>query len=401
MKSRAPIGISSRAASAAPYAERSAVRSQHPLILISCGEASGEVYAVEVAEQLRRLLPEARLVGVGGERLASRVDELWAGLDELSVMGFTEVLRHLPRLRRLREGLADRAERERLALLLAVDYPGFHVSLAGAMKKRGVPTLAYIPPKTWSWGAWRNRSLRKSVQRSAVIFPFEENYYRERGIDARFVGHPLLDRHADLLSQPPRRREGLLLVPGSRTQEIRRIGPTMGRAASRLLKAGQVDRIRVSQAPTVSVGELEGLLREIPEAELVGGRLVEHLLGSRAAIVCSGTATVETALSRTPHAIVYRTSPITYALARGLVTVDMIGMANIVLGRMAFPEFLQGGLRSEPLAQTLSPLLITDSAEACAQTEAFAELHERLGRGEGAGANVARMAVEILDAEPA
>jgi lipid-A-disaccharide synthase len=127
---------------------------------------------------------------------------------------------------------------------------------------------------------------------------------------------------------------------------------------------------------------------------------MEHLLGAEAAIVCSGTATVETALSGTPHAIVYRTSALTYAMARCLVTVDMIGMANIVLGRKAFPEFLQGGLRSGPLAACLASLLEPDSPQAQAQREASAELHERLGKGAGAGANVARMACELLDSRP-
>jgi lipid-A-disaccharide synthase len=164
---------------------------------------------------------------------------------------------------------------------------------------------------------------------------------------------------------------------------------------------GKVARVRVSQAPTVSTAELRPLLDAVPQAELVEGRLMEHLLRSRAAIVCSGTATVETALSRTPHAIVYRTSPLTYAVARGLVTVDMIGMANIVLERKAFPEFLQGGLRSEPLAESVSQLLDPDSDMVAKQRESFEELHRRLGRGAGAGANVARMAGEILDATPA
>jgi lipid-A-disaccharide synthase len=367
-------------------------------VLISCGEASGETYAAEVAEHLRKRRPDLRLVGVGGELLAAQVESRWASLEELSVMGFAEVLRHLPRLRRLRERLAARAREEGVDLLVAVDYPGFHVSLAGAMARRGIATLHYIPPKTWSWGAWRNRSLRRNVRRCAVIFPFEEAYYQERGIDARFVGHPLLDRHGETLTRPADRREGLLLVPGSRAQEIQRVGPVMARAAALLQREGRVERIRVSQAATVDPRWLAPLRAVLPSVEVVEGPLMDHLRRAAAAVVCSGTATVETALSRTPHAICYRTSPLTYAVARALATVPAIGMANIVLGRVAFPEFLQGGLRERPLAAALGPLLEPGSDAVRAQEAAFDELTRRLGRGEGAGANVAAMAVEMLDA---
>ena len=348
-------------------------------LLISCGEASGEIYAAEVAEQVRRRRPDLRLVGVGGAVLARHLDEQWADLDELSVMGFAEVVRHLPRLHRLRERLAARARREGVDLLLAVDYPGFHVSLAGAMKQRGIPTLHYIPPKTWSWGAWRNRGLRAKVRRCAVIFPFEEAYYRQRGIPARFVGHPLMDRHAEALARPPGAREGLLLVPGSRAQEIQRIGPVMARAAARLRAEGRVGPVRVSRAPTVAEALLAPLRAELPDLQVVEGPLMDHLLQAAAAMVCSGTATVETALSRTPHAICYRTSPLTYLVARRLATVPAIGMANIVLGRKAFPELVQKDLGTRALAAAVAPLLLSDSPEVAAQRRAFDEVAEKLG----------------------
>ncbi|HKI83653.1 MAG TPA: lipid-A-disaccharide synthase [Candidatus Krumholzibacteria bacterium] len=369
-------------------------------VLISCGEPSGENYASELAHQLKIERPEVRLVGIGGSRLNEQVEQIWAGLDELSVMGFAEVIRHLPRLRRLRERIAERAREEGVDLLLAVDYPGFHLSLAGAMKKRGIKTLHYIPPKTWSWGAWRNRALRASVHRCAVIFPFEENYYREHGIDATFVGHPLLDQHAAVLESGAARREGLLLIPGSRPQEIRRIGPSMAQAACRLRAEGAVNRVRVSRAPGLPRGLLAEMTQLCPELELVEGPLIQHLISSELAIVCSGTASVETALSRTPHVIVYRTSRLTYAVARQLATVQAIGMSNIVLGRTAFPEFLQKELHPESLVAAMRQLLDPKSAARAEQERAFDELFKCLGKGEGAARNVARMALQILDEKP-
>ncbi len=369
-------------------------------VLISCGEPSGENYASDLARQLKIERPELWLVGVGGSRLQEQVGEIWAGLEELSVMGFAEVIRHLPRLRRLREKIAERAREEGIKLLVAVDYPGFHLSLAGAMKKRGIKTLHYIPPKTWSWGAWRNRALRASVHRCAVIFPFEEGYYRQRGIDATFVGHPLLDQHAAVLHRGKTRREGLLLVPGSRPQEIRRIGPSMAEAARRLRAEGAVDRVRVSRAPGLPVELLAEMAQLCPSLEIVEGPLIEHLISAEVAIVCSGTASVETALSRTPHAIVYRTSRLTYAVARQLATVEAIGMSNIVLGRTAFPEFLQKELHPESLVAAMRKLLDPHSAERLRQERAFDELFRCLGKGEGAARNVARMALQMLDEEP-
>lgn len=369
-------------------------------VLISCGEQSGENYATELARQLRLERTQLRLVGVGGARLQKQVEEMWAGLDELSVMGFAEVIRHLPRLRRLREKLADRARQEGIDLLLAVDYPGFHLSLAGAMKRRGIKTLHYIPPKTWSWGAWRNRALRANVHRCAVIFPFEENYYRERGIDATFVGHPLLDQHAEVLRSGETERTGLLLIPGSRPQEIRRIGPSMAEAACRLRAEGRVGRVRVSRAPGLPHELLAEMAKLCPELEIVEGPLIQHLVAAEVAIVCSGTASVETALSRTPHAIVYRTSRLTYAVARRLATVEAIGMSNIVLGRTAFPEFLQKQLHPESLVAAVRELLDPASTARTNQERAFDELHRCLGKGEGAARNVARMALQILDETP-
>ncbi len=366
-------------------------------ILISSGEISGEGYAVEVARWLHRLQPDWTLFGVGGEALGAEVSDRWATIDELSVMGFAEVIRHLPRLQRLRSRLVRRIASEGVDLLLAVDYPGFHLSLAGALRGRSVQVLHYIPPKTWSWGAWRNRSIRRNIDQCAVIFPFEEEYYRSRGIPARFVGHPLADRHAAALAAGEERREGLLLAPGSRPQELRRIGPVMARSAAALRSMGRVETVRVSRAASIDPALLRSCLAPLGEVEVVEGPLFEELRRSEAAMVCSGTASVETALSRTPHLIVYRTSPVTYLLARALATVESIGMANIVLGRRVFPEFVQGGLREDALVSSMVKLLDPHSRERSEQEKGFDELAARLGTARGAAENVAHMAVEMLD----
>lgn len=363
-------------------------------ILLSSGEASGERYAAAVAEALRARDPELRLVGVGSGTLQAAGVELWAQRSDLEVMGFLEVVRHLPRLRRLGGVLERRARTEGVDLFLPVDYPGFHISLAGRLRRHGIAVLDLIPPKTWSWGAWRVRTLRRNVDRCAVIFPFEEPYYREQGVDATFVGHPL----AAETPSPEGPREGLLLVPGSRRQELGSVGVTMGRAARRLREAGVVERIRVSRAPGVELDWLRGLRDAAGDCDVVEGRLEPWLRGAEVALVTSGTASLETALAGTPHVVVYRTSPVTYALARMMATVEHIGMANIVLGRRAFPELLQGALSEDTLVDAAAPLL--GGTEAEAQRGACRELRESL-TGDRWADRVAGLAIDMLDARAA
>ncbi len=367
-----------------------------PCVFLSAGETSGELYATEVARALRARNPDLQLVGVGGDRLAAAGVELWARSEDLAVMGFLEVVKHLPRLRRLATQLAERASQRGVDLFLPVDYPGFHIHVAQQLRKREIPTLDFIPPKTWSWGRWRLRALRRAVRRCAVIFPFEQTYYRQHGIDAHFVGHPLMDLHQAELDAPRTRRDGeLLLVPGSRRQELANVGPVLGRVAASLLADGSVRRVVVSQAPHVEDAWLAPLMDACPQAQVSNDELFGRLLGSSAAIVTSGTASLEAALAGVPHAIVYRTSPVTYAIARRLATVSHIGMANIALERRAFPEFLQGDFRVEPLTRCMAGLLDPASASRQDQRASSHELRGLLG-GTGAFGLVADMALGML-----
>lgn len=362
-----------------------------PTVLLSAGEASGDLYLAHVARALRARRPDVRLVGVVGPRGREAGVEPWARQEDLAVMGFGEVVRHLPRLFRLAGVLEDRAVREGVDLFLPVDYPGFHVRLAGRLRRHGIRVLDFIPPKTWSWGAWRQRSLRQSVDRCAVIFPFEVDHYTAAGIEADFVGHPLVDAHAEALRAPEPTREGLLLAPGSRGQELQRLVPVLVDALGRL----RVDLdapVRVSLAPGADPEALAPLVAA--GAEMVDGPLFAELRRSRAAVVCSGTATVEAALSRTPHVIVYRTGRVSYAIARRLARVEHIGMANIVLGRRAFPELLQDDVSASAIARRVDDLFL-DPDESVRQRRACDELGVALG-APGCFDRVAALALQEL-----
>jgi lipid-A-disaccharide synthase len=372
--------------------------SERPCVLLSCGEASGDVYLERIANALHARRPDLRLVGVVGPCSRRAPIEEWGDLAELQVMGFGEVVRHLPRLRRFGAALTERAAREGVSLFLPVDYPGFHVALAGRLRRHGIPTLDFIPPKTWSWGRWRMRKLRRSVDRCAVIFPFEEAHYRAGGVPATFVGHPLADLHADALAESADLRSGLLLVPGSRRQEVARLAPVLADAARRLRAAGAVDEIRVSRAPGTKATWYEPFTT-IEGVWFTDAPLLGELRRCAAAIVCSGTATGEAALAGAPHVIAYRTSAVTFATARWLASVEHIGMANIVLGRRAFPEFLQGDCVAAAIAEGVRPLFLADSQEAQAQRAACAELRDAMG-GPGAFGRVADLALELLETRP-
>lgn len=363
-------------------------------VLLSCGEASGDVYLARVARSLRERHPEWRLVGVVGEQGRAAGVEPWGDLSELTVMGFAEVLAHLPRLRNLARRLVDRARAEGVDLFLPVDYPGFHVHVGKRMRRHGVPVLDFIPPKTWSWGRWRLRGLRRAVDRAAVIFPFEEEHYRTAGIDVRFVGHPLAEIHAAAMEDAPERDDSVLLVPGSRPQEIQRLTPVLVEAFDRWEGRSRAGRVRISRAPTVPVEALRAMRDGIEGAEIVDLPLFAQLQRCRWAVVCSGTATVEAALAGVPHCIVYRTGRISYGIARWLATVEHIGMANIVLGRRAFPELVQDDCRPDRL-RPLFERLDSDSELRAGQAEASRELRAALG-GPGVFDAVAELATEML-----
>lgn len=370
-----------------------------PCVLLSCGEASGDLYLGRIASALRERRPELRMVGVVGPQGRAAGVEPWASIDDLAVMGFAEVVRHLPRLFLLGRELTSRAAREGVDLFVPVDYAGLHLRMAARLQRHGIATLDFIPPKTWSWGRHRLRALRRHVEHCAVIFPFEVEHYQSAGIPATFVGHPLVDLHAHALAQPNPSRGGLLLVPGSRRQELAQLVPVLAEVVALLRsRFGPGLDVRVSRGPGVEASWLSPLTAGTLGVEVVEGELFGHLRRARAAIVCSGTATVEAALAQTPHVIVYRTGRITFAIARRLATVEHIGMANIVLGRRAFPEFLQDELRAPAVAETVAELFLAEDAPAIVdQRAASAALRRALGEP-GCFARVADLVLEHLDA---
>lgn len=380
--------------------------STHSVLLVA-GEASGDMHGATLVEQLRRLDPTIEVAGVGGTRLRAAGMEILVDTATVATMGFVEVLGSARRLivtyRRLVRFLRER----RPALVILIDYPEFNLLLAKRAHALGIPVFYYIGPQVWAWRRGRVRKIAERVDRLAVVFPFEPELYGEAAPSANgtrrplaeFVGHPLLD-----MVRPTRTREEtraryglaldrplLAILPGSRRKEIRHLLAPSIEAAQRLCAEGW--QAAVAQASTLTREDLEEALGghdvPFPVAEDDTYNLVH---AADAALVTSGTATVETALLERPMVIMYRTSRMTYAIARRLVEVDYIGMPNIILGRGVFPELIQEEVTVDKLVAAVRQVYARRGELAAALTD----LRGRLGEP-GAAGRAARMALELME----
>lgn len=336
-------------------------------------------------------------MGLGGARMAAEGVELLAGLDDLAVMGFAEVLSRLPFFLRLRRRVFEQLEEARVDLVVPIDYPGFNLRLARRARARGTPVLYYISPQVWAWHASRARDLARDTDRIAVILPFEQEFLGRAGASAVFVGHPLLD------VPPPAgvRREWieaqgldadqpvLALFPGSRAQELKRHLRLFEEAAARV------------QAIVPSVQPVIGAAADLPEAAFLDARSHRSdepralLHFADVALVKSGTSTLEAALAGTPFVVAYRTNPVSYALARRLVSVPHIALPNLVADERIVPEHVQQEATPDALAAALVPLL-GETPERARQIAGFARVRARLGSA-GVGERVAAIAADLLE----
>jgi lipid-A-disaccharide synthase len=368
-------------------------------VLFVAGEASGDLHAAGVAGVLRRIRPDLELVAVGGSRLAEQGVELIHRDHQLGVMGFLEVLKHVPRhfqLLRTIRGMLDRGE---LALVILIDYPGFNMKVAAAARHAGVPVLYYVTPQVWAWGAGRIPKLAQLVTKAAVILPFEEPLLRGHGIDATFVGHPLLDRTQNMPSREEAREtfglsqssRVLALFPGSRQQEIDRHIDDFVATARELQRRIPGLEVIVSVAPTVALDSDRCPFRLVHSASLTVLRAAD------AALCKSGTTTLEASIADCPLVVAYRTGRISFALARRLVKVQNIGLVNVVAGRTVAPEFIQDQIVPQRIAPVLEDLLDKSSPRRREMLAGLAEVRARLG-SPGAAERVARMASELAGA---
>jgi len=369
-------------------------------ILFVAGEASGDLHAAGVARALVAMGAPFSLVGIGGDAMRDAGVTLLEHVEKLAVMGFVEVLKHVPLHYRLANELRRRIRSGNVAVVVLIDYPGFNMKIASAAKAAGVPVLYYITPQVWAWGAKRLPELARTITKAAVILPFEEALLREHGIDATFVGHPLLDRAQALPDRASARaslgiapEEKLLaLFPGSRGQEIARHLDPFVATARELQRRDPSLKVVVSAAPTVSIPA------ERCPFPLVHSASFAVLRAADAAMCKSGTTTLEAAVAGCPLVVAYRTSAITYAAARRLVRIPYIGLVNVVAGREVAPEFVQDALVPARVADALAELLDPLSPRRAAMIAELQRVRASLGDA-GAAERVARMITELAARE--
>jgi len=365
-------------------------------VLFVVGEASGDLHAGAVAAKIAVDHPDLHMVGIGGDRMRAAGVDLIEHAERLAVMGAVEILRHIPAHYRLLRRLRDRMRSGSVAAVVLVDYPGFNMKVAAAAHAAGVPVLYYITPQVWAWGAGRLPKLARLVSRAAVILPFEEALLRQHGINATFVGHPLLDRAATMPSRAEARaalgiggdEPVLALFPGSRAQEIsRHLAPFLATAAE-VCRREPRTRVVISVAATVRIDE-----RALPYPA-VRNESFSVLRAADAALCKSGTTTLEAAVAGCPLVIAYRTSGWTYAIARRVVRIPHIGLVNVVAGHQVAREFLQEALEPPAVASALMPLLRHGTAERELSLAGLAAVRDKLGEP-GAATRVAHMLSEL------
>lgn len=358
-----------------------------PMVMISCGEPSGDLYAGALAAEIRRAEPDARIFGLGGDRLEAAGGTLVAHYRGLTVTGLTEAIRILPRSLAVYRRLVGTARRCRPDVFVAVDFPDFNFRLAGALRRMRVPVVYYVTPQVWAWRRHRFRTLQRLADRLLVIFPFEEALYRPGRVPVEFVGHPL----RDLTATAGDRRAFLsalgfdpagptvALLPGSRPNELRAILPVLVQAAQLILRRVPQAQFLIARAPGLddaAFAAIEAI--PTPAVRLLESQTDAVLASADVGLIASGTATVQAAIHDCPMVVVYRLGPLTYRLGKPFVHVSTYAMVNLVAGRRVVPELVQEAFTPEATAAEAIALL-TDPDRAAAMRRALADVRAKLG----------------------
>lgn len=357
-------------------------------IMLIAGEPSGDLHGARLAKAILERRPEARLSGMGGEQMRQAGVKLLFDPTKISTIGFVEAIKNIQVLRKVMLKLAETIRQQRPDVVVLIDYPGFNMRLARMVKAEDIPLVYYFSPSAWAWGKSRAEKVAQTATKVVSVFPFEAEIYREAGADVTFVGHPLLDIvKPSMPAQEVRESLGIALkapvvglLPGSRRQEIELLLPEM-LAAARLIKSA-LPKVRfvLPRAGSIEMALLQKHLDKAQvEVQVVDGRAYDLISISQAVIATSGTVTLETAVLGVPMVIIYKTGASTYLLGKMLVRIPHIGLPNIILGRMAMPEYVQHDVKPEIIAAQVVRML-TDAEYAAALRADLAEVVQRLGK---------------------
>ncbi|HTH23842.1 MAG TPA: lipid-A-disaccharide synthase [Vicinamibacterales bacterium] len=371
-------------------------------ILLSCGEASGDLYAGALVDALRRREPDVDVFGLGGDRFAAAGGRLIGDYHALSVTGLTEALSVVPRSFAMLRKLTKTAREQQPHALVVIDFPDFNFRLMRLIRKQGIPVIYYVSPQLWAWRPARIKLMKRSVDRVLPIFPFEEAIYQKARIDVRFVGHPLID-----LARPSLTREAFLkklnldpskrvlaLLPGSRKNELERLAPVIAKAVPAI--AAQVPNLQfvVARAPNLNDGLFEPFGLSGVTLRIADVQTDDVLNACDAVVTASGTATVQSALHGKPMVVLYKLSPTTYRLGKGLARVDMYAMVNLIAGRRIVIELIQDDCTPEAVTSEAVRIL-TDQPYRVEMIAALDDVRQKLG-GPGASDRAAEAVLDVV-----
>lgn len=335
-------------------------------IMFSAGEASGDAHGASVAAALKQLYPKAELFGMGGELMRRAGVDIIYDIKDLGFIGLVEIVKALPAFFRLRTFLKEKMLSEKPDVLVCIDYPGFNMRLAKVAHDLNIPVVYYICPTIWAWHRSRGKDIARTVTKVASIFPFEAKAYEEFGADVEFVGHPLVDMvHPTMTKEESFRhfqadpaKRNILLMPGSRRQEIVSLLDRMLEGAELVRETHEDTAFYLPRAHTIEREELETVInRHSIPVTITEGCNYDLMQICTACLAASGTATLETALMELPTVLLYRLSPITFAIGRLVVNLPHVGLPNIVAGREVIPELLQGEVTASNISSRLNRLL--------------------------------------------
>ena len=352
-------------------------------ILISAGEASGDLYASLLAERLRALWPEAEFFGCTGPRMRAAGVRTVVDAASLAVVGLVEVLHHIPRIYKEFRKMCRAAEEERPDLAILTDSPDFHLRLARRLRRQGVPVVYLVAPQVWAWREGRLRAMRRDIRRLLCIFPFEEAYFRERGLDAAYLGHPLAGLVKPALTREmffkkhgvAAGRPLVTVMPGSRRGEAGRHLPALLEAVDRLYRSRAATFLLPASVTTGAVFFKERI-GQAP-IQVIEGENWDAMAHADVVLAASGTVTIEAALLGTPMVTFYRVNPVSWLVGKPLVRVPFYSMVNLVAGRAVVPEIMQSEMTGERLAAEVARLL-DDSAAREAMRQALAGTARKL-----------------------
>lgn len=373
-------------------------------IMMSAGEASGDMHAAAVAAELKRMMPDVEIFGMGGADMRKSGVRIIYDIENLGIIGIVEVIKHIPFFFRLRSFLKEAMMREKPDVLVCVDYPGFNMKLAHVAKELGIPVVYYIAPTIWAWNKGRAKNIVRDVTMVASIFPFEAKAYKEAGAPVTFVGHPLADTVKPSMSfdeamdhfHGDRDKKRILLMPGSRKNEVTSLLPIMLEAAENLAQKENC-QFFIPRASTIPESFLRSIIGNSSlSIEITEGHQYDLMQICTACAASSGTATLETALMELPTVLVYKLAPVTWFLANLLVHVKYAGLPNLLMGREVTPELLQDRANAENITDILLPW-IEDEEKRKKNIEEIKEVRKALGSG-GAVHRVARLIVDTAGA---